>query len=337
MKFTTRDIFVGFIFLCVLALLIFFTIVKIQEIKDRKYVLARLAKQLNDTSASNWCDELVAKRRVALSKILDMYGQDIKKLWQTRKQGGNSKENLIRLGTIYLRKSAPEIQKYEIENSSWSWEEANNVLIRIQNNLQDKENKDRWRDFDTMVRFMLEKDILRIVRKLSFLPREKTVHQFRIEKTIKRKSKNEYLVSLNPGEFDKDKELLKELIENGWKSFGKKIRIEWVNDADSYKVVSNLNSSRSFVNHKKRIMVIANLASVKTVVHEFGHVLGFDDHYYTSWNNENCYYMQESRLEDVMSSSEKGSVTKTHWKILEKAYPLDGTVSANFSYFYQDF
>jgi hypothetical protein len=71
-------------------------------------------------------------------------------------------------------------------------------------------------------------------------------------------------------------------------------------------------------------VVIANLAFTGTVAHEFGHVLGFADHYYSVWNDRNCYYSQSSGTGDIMSNSDRGLVTARHWEILEKAYPLSG-------------
>lgn len=339
MNFSLKNIGIITALLSVLICLSFFSVQRIKEINEKQDILFRLAKELNDRSKENWCDQLVAARRLALSRILDKYGSDIKKLWQSRKQGGLSEKDLIRMGPIYLRKSAPENQKYEIENSSWSWEEANNILIRINTGVDKNENRDKWRDFDTMVRFLLEKDILRVIKRKQFYNIEKKVHAFRIEKTINRKSAYEFIVPLNAGEFKNDKDKLKKIIEDAWSTIGKKVTIEWSEKPDVYTVYSNLISSRSFVNHKKRAMVIANLASIKTVVHEFGHILGFDDHYYTSWNNKNCYYMQESRLEDVMSSSEKGSVTSVHWKLLDKAYPWKNSrgFTNEFPYQYRNF
>jgi hypothetical protein len=96
-----------------------------------------------------------------------------------------------------------------------------------------------------------------------------------------------------------------------------------------------LTGNRSFVNHRKRILLVSNLAWTKTVAHELGHILGFDDHYYDVWHDRNCYYTQESRLGDLMSNSERGSITPRHWELLDRAYPWKKAAHRKgFGYFY---
>jgi hypothetical protein len=125
------------------------------------------------------------------------------------------------------------------------------------------------------------------------------------------------------------------LFEREWSSRGYHIRLNWAVGPEAYRVKAHFQSGRSYVNHREKILVIANFSWVRTVAHELGHILGFDDHYYSVWNARNCYYTQESRLSDLMSNSEQGEVTARHWALLDKAYPFENPRPKEvFPYFY---
>jgi hypothetical protein len=167
-----------------------------------------------------------------------------------------------------------------------------------------------------------------------FLAPELTEHQFRPNPNVTRTGAHEFTVQLDPGDFRGHEKILQNILEEEWRSSGYRVKIAWV-DHGAYKLLAHRDSSRSFVNHKTRVMDIAHLAWSKTVAHELGHILGFDDHYYNVWNGRNCYYSQQSRLGDLMSNSEHGSITARHWELLDKAYPLRGAGPKEpFLYFY---
>jgi hypothetical protein len=151
-----------------------------------------------------------------------------------------------------------------------------------------------------------------------------TEHQFRPNPGVARTGEHEFTVQLDPGDFQGHEEVLRRLLEQEWQGDGYRVRVQWVSGGNAYRLRAHFDSNRSFVNHRTRTLEIANLAWTKTVAHELGHVLGFDDHYYNVWNGRNCYYSQESRLGDLMSNSEHGAVTSRHWEVLRHAYPWRG-------------
>ena len=54
-----------------------------------------------------------------------------------------------------------------------------------------------------------------------------------------------------------------------------------------------------------------------------GHVLGFEDRYYTRWVPEKCAYEVTYSGEDLMSGG-IGKVTVDEWKELDEAYSWTG-------------
>jgi hypothetical protein len=275
-----------------------------------------------DKQSLSECDRNSSERRIALSKMMDRYRSSILGLWKNRSSSAFPEFKMEAIGPVFIRYSKKKDVKEEFESSVWSWEEAHGMFLRTQQKVNDPSIRQMWLDLDTAIKYLLEKDFSRVIRKKSFLSPEKTEHLFRIIPAVERISKNKFRVKLNPGEFSGAEKAIERLILKEWKSHGYEVQIDWSNEPIAYRLVVNFQSGRSFVNHATREMKIANFAFAKTVAHEFGHVLGFDDHYYSVWNEMNCYYTQQSRLGDLMSNSELGSVQKEHWDILAEAYPF---------------
>lgn len=78
--------------------------------------------------------------------------------------------------------------------------------------------------------------------------------------------------------------------------------------------------NRSFVQRGKNLMQLYNHTRMKSLAHEFGHVLGFRDEYYTVWSKKSCTYTIETNPGDLMSDSETGTVLPKHWEQLKKTY-----------------
>lgn len=102
-----------------------------------------------------------------------------------------------------------------------------------------------------------------------------------------------------------------------------KIKIEFVKDkvTKAYHLdVDNEQGERAWVNWNDKIMQLHNWGRTKTFTHEFGHVLGFKDKYYTTWNMRTCAYTFESNAGDLMSNSDEGAVLPRHWEKLKSIY-----------------
>jgi hypothetical protein len=286
--------------------------------------LSRLAAELNGTRPQEFCDEQDAHFRAYVAAVVDRFRPQIRLLWAKRKSTEEPRFALLDLGRIQLRLS-PRVNPPPkgFDSSSWSWEDAYGLIQRTQQDPDAKENEERWRDLDSITQYLLEKDFLRLKRKVEFLEPEQARHNFRPNSVVSRTGPREFTVRLEIGDFPGLEKVLANVFEQEWKgSDGWHVRVQWVPPGSgAYSLRILLNGNRSFVNHGKRVMLIANLAWTRTVAHELGHILGFDDHYYHVWHPRNCYYSQESRLGDIMSNSDRGSITARHWQILDSAYP----------------
>jgi hypothetical protein len=288
------------------------------KLGEYSQVAAKLGELAKDS-----CDLAAQEKRAALGKIIDSFRFRIHSLWQDRKATEFPEWKMEQVGPVILRLNKernPKLQGFDA--SVWSWEGAAGAYIDTQNRPQDPEVKQRWRDLDTMVRYLLENDIRRIVHRRPLLEPELTNHLFRPNASVRRKAKNIFVVRLNPGEFAGAEDKLAAIFRKEWKSHGYEVQVEWAKDDPSaYRMRSHFRSGRSLVNHKEKILQVANFAWTRTLAHELGHILGFDDHYYSVWNGRNCYYTQKSRLTDLMSNSEHGGVGDSHWRLLDLAYP----------------
>lgn len=300
-------------------------------------VYERVARELNAAPAAEACDRAGAERRLRLARLLDHFHGRIGGLWAGRAAKDFPKQHLEQVGPIFVRigDETPAGEGFDI--SSWSWEEAQSLLLRTQAEPNDPETKGRWRDLDTSLRFLLEKDVGRLLKGRAYLPPKETPHRFAPNGSVVRTGPREFTVRVNAGDFKGAEGKLRALLERDWASEGRRLRVEFANDPALYTMRANFRSARSYVNHRDKTMVIANYGWARTVAHELGHVLGFDDHYYSVWHKEYCYYTQESRVGDLMSNSEKGRVGAAHWRILEKAYPwpvkAGAAAGAAFTYF----
>lgn len=295
-----------------------------------EFVARRLGERGED-----FCDRENARTRLYLSRVIDLMRPRIRALWNGRKGEEFPQFKMEAVGPVFLRVSEPGRFEQGFDDSHWSWEEAAATYYRTQTDPAHPDTNQRWRDLDTEVRFLLERDVGRILRGRKYLPPERTPHAFRPSMAVRRKGKKAFVVRLDAGDFSGAEKKLEKIFSSSWSSPEGRVEVEWVrNDPAAYRLRADFGSSRSYVNHGNKSLVIANFAFTRTVAHELGHVLGFADHYYSVWNDRNCYYTQKSRLGDLMSNSEKGVVTATHWKILEKAYPLGAPPATGFSYFF---
>lgn len=302
--------------------------------------LAEIARKINAGSARGWCDEHQSTRRLYAAQVVDRYRNEIANLWRTREQAPESPVPTVSLGKIRLRVSEPEKKDTklpEYDDSSWSWEEVYGLIQKTQQDFLDTPKlRSAWRDIDSMTAYLLEKDYSRAVLGRKYLRPEITEHRFRPNGAVRRSGRKEFTVALDAGEFTGHEEALAEIITREWQGNGYRVKIQWGREQPgAYRFEANLRSGRTYVNHQRRAIVLENLAFTKTVAHEFGHVLGFDDHYYSVWNEQNCYYVQLARNGDLMSNSQRGHVQGRHWEILSQAYPWKAAPAKSFIYVFQ--
>lgn len=291
------------------------------------------ALKLNKSS-KDACDVSAQEKRLFLATLIDTYRRDIQALWRDRKSDEFPGWKMEQVGPVFLRVNKNAENQEGYESSVWSWEGSLGTYWDTQNRADRPEVKQSWRDLDTAVRYLLENDSKRILLKKPLLEPELTTHNFRTNPGVTRDAKFSFSIKLDAGDFAGSEDKLASMFEREWNTKGYSIKIIWVkNDPAAYRLLANFRSGRSLVNHKEKVMIIANFAWTRTLAHELGHILGFDDHYYSVWNGRNCYYTQKSRVTDLMSNSEQGKIGTEHWRLLDLAYPFGRPpLAENFSY-----
>lgn len=122
-------------------------------------------------------------------------------------------------------------------------------------------------------------------------------------------------------------DFVKAEVENKWRDADHQVQVEWTDSKSvGFKimkmVLSQVIGGRSNTNYFENTVNFYFGDDRRTIPHEFGHVMGFPDDYFTLWNDQTCTYTQLVNEESVMGHHMTGSVTPSHWKQLEEAYPI---------------
>lgn len=148
---------------------------------------------------------------------------------------------------------------------------------------------------------------------------------------VKRVDQNTYSVQLSPGEVEDQEalEFIKKQIESDWKMGDKSVKVIMGDLGDAaYKVMklvfSPIVGERAFISRKKATMNLFSGTRTTTLSHEFGHVLGFQDRYFTLWEPETCSWNYPIDESDIMGDHETGGLHPEHWEDLDFLYPMNG-------------
>lgn len=134
---------------------------------------------------------------------------------------------------------------------------------------------------------------------------------------------NQLILPLDAGPFESSKEQLVKYIEPYWKSDYLKLKVQWVSNPslDVFKFILNPQiGDRFHVDKDNRSIHLFPGGRITGIAHEIGHVLGFPDHYYTTWNTEKCEYQFQINNEDIMSNDIDGRVLPEEWSELARQY-----------------
>lgn len=142
-----------------------------------------------------------------------------------------------------------------------------------------------------------------------------------------RQDSDHYVLPLGAGAFYGFTEEIQAFIETAWASAtGIKVKVEWRNPESSPLLFRFLYrdavGERAYVMRNERTINLFPSSYNTTVAHEIGHVIGFKDNYFTVWDEKNCRYENQSREDDIMSSSRSGNVLPEHWEKLQQEYPV---------------
>lgn len=145
-------------------------------------------------------------------------------------------------------------------------------------------------------------------------------HGFRVNQSIKVEN-GTLIVPLNLEVLGDDAHLFTERLEKTWNVLGLSLKV--VNSTEGFTVkISNTPGERAYVSAYDRLMQLFSPTRLTTIDHEFGHILGLRDTYYTSFDQKTCNYVDEYNRGDIMSMSARGKVLPAHIEKIKKAYGL---------------
>lgn len=138
----------------------------------------------------------------------------------------------------------------------------------------------------------------------------------------------EYRVELSaPGWTDAERREFGDVVRGIWNNNrDRRVHVEWALSRNAYTIEMRKHSggrARTYFDQRK--VLLFHNDSAKTIAHEIGHVLGFKDRYFTTWDAKRCVYTQSSLDTDIMSSHHTGSVLPEHWARLDREYGPDTT------------
>ncbi|MBC7742386.1 MAG: hypothetical protein H7061_09320 [Bdellovibrionaceae bacterium] len=116
----------------------------------------------------------------------------------------------------------------------------------------------------------------------------------------------------------------KEFIETAWRSSDYQVLIVQKTFSKALHIFDVLYDKtiggRAFVDWTEKKMHLFPMDSNKAFAHEFGHVMGLPDEYYTTWSEAECKYKIYSHPESIMSNHISGKPLARHWKMLADFY-----------------
>lgn len=290
---------------------------KLEKIR-KEHSLEGLVEKLDQSANSEWCDKKYKDQRFIVATTVDKFRKQIDVLWQKQKPSTEEAKDTIALGPIFIKHVPPPLPGVEFDRTVWNWTDT---YLKLQDTQLNQREKD-WMDLDTATQFLARSDRDRILYGKKFLPPDEANQNFQPHPLIvARTGKKEFQVELNPGDFAGFEKTVEKMIEEEWRGEGYRVKVKWSQNPQAYVFRAANIVGRSVTNHQKRMILIISFSPYRTIAHEVGHVLGFDDHYYQVWHPEYCYYTQEYRTSDIMSDSSNGRVNKRHWEILDQAYP----------------
>ncbi|HPI40842.1 MAG TPA: hypothetical protein PLJ21_08550 [Pseudobdellovibrionaceae bacterium] len=122
---------------------------------------------------------------------------------------------------------------------------------------------------------------------------------------------------------DSGLDIFKKFTAEKWSLHGLTIKIEntYSQNPTALSLVLDALDGRSFVKFKPNLrMSLPEEFVQQTLTHEFGHVLGLRDEYYTQWDENQCQYFDMSNPGNIMSTTLDGKILPKHIKAIIDYY-----------------
>jgi len=141
---------------------------------------------------------------------------------------------------------------------------------------------------------------------------------FRVNPEMRQVAPGQFEVKVDAGDLESAKTELASIVESFWQDSVHSIAILWESKRDGlYRILADMVAgSRAYVHHGEKTMHLYSGVRTAVIAHEFGHIFGFVDYYYETWNAETCRYQSEWDSGDLMSNSSGRAVPPTHWELL---------------------
>lgn len=149
---------------------------------------------------------------------------------------------------------------------------------------------------------------------------------FRKNKSIQKADASTAVLPVHAIELAKAAAHFSGYVQSNWSGPGFNLKMDWAPEraTDVYKLLLGKGpTGRAFVSYSKKEINLFNNVRDKTIIHEFGHVLGFPDRYYTIWDGRKCEYTFHFNRSDIMSNSRTGAVKSSDFDKLKRAYLSD--------------
>ncbi len=135
-----------------------------------------------------------------------------------------------------------------------------------------------------------------------------------------------WVVPLQAGDFEEVKQEVAKMLTSVWSAptKGHAVRILWTDATahpEAYRLVVGTSvDGRDHVDPQRRELALHPLTTLRTIAHEFGHVLGLADRYHVEWQAEHCRYLLHLDYTDIMSNHMTGAVTDGEWAAFAAHY-----------------
>ena len=165
----------------------------------------------------------------------------------------------------------------------------------------------------------------RLGKLLNLVTGDARAYEFKPNSTMRQVALGQYEQPVDFGPFALGESAIRRYVETIWTSGTNQVRIVPKGASlasDIFRLLlGDIAGNRAYVNQSEHFVMLYPGVRARAIAHEFGHVFGFRDTYYTVWRPDYCGYETQDDLGDLMSEIEGGQVLPSHWDELAKHYP----------------